>query len=243
MWPGASYLKPWFRLWHFLLLLTLPLICIKPSYSMEYCCHTKVGTPNCYLDMFNYPKKQVCRTVSPTITVLLNPWLIINIQTAFRGLNRSLITSMSFLAILIEVITVDPTLAASLEPLAHCQNVTSLSLFCGCNFGRLWSKLAELVPLPYYCRRSTCYFNWLHDFFVTISQCYKYVYVNSNFPCTASFWNFLPEECFPLTYDLNGFKSTIHKPLLSLNSFLITRKALGSLFMNTFYYLKAVEPL
>ena len=45
--------------------------------------------------------------------------------------------------------TVDLSLAASLEPLAHCQNVASLSLFYRYYFGRCSSELAELVPLPY----------------------------------------------------------------------------------------------
>ena len=42
--------------------------------------------------------------------------------------------------------TVDPSFAASLEPLAHCRNVASLSLFYRYYFGRC---SAELVPLPY----------------------------------------------------------------------------------------------
>ena len=46
--------------------------------------------------------------------------------------------------------TVGPSLAASLEPSAHCQNVASLSLFYRyysdiCSF-----ELAQLVPLPYF---------------------------------------------------------------------------------------------
>ena len=45
--------------------------------------------------------------------------------------------------------TVGPSFAASLEPLAHHQNVASLSLFCRYYFGRYSSELAELVPLPY----------------------------------------------------------------------------------------------
>ena len=57
---------------------------------------------------------------------------------------------MSFPAIPTEVITVDPTIAASLEPMAKCQNVASLSLFYRYNFGRSSSKLAELVPFPYF---------------------------------------------------------------------------------------------
>ena len=44
--------------------------------------------------------------------------------------------------------TVGSSLAASLEPLANCQYVASLSLFCRYYFGRLSSELTELVPLP-----------------------------------------------------------------------------------------------
>ena len=45
--------------------------------------------------------------------------------------------------------TVGPSLAASLEPLAHRRNVASLSLFYRYYFGRCSSELAEMVPLPY----------------------------------------------------------------------------------------------
>ena len=37
------------------------------------------------------------------------------------------------------------------------------------------------------------------------------IYVNSLFPGTAMLWNYMPIECFPLTFDLNGFKSRINK--------------------------------
>ena len=107
----------------------------------------------------------------------------------------------------------------SLEPLAHRRNVASLSLFCRCYFGRCSSKLAELVPLFYSRGRSTCYCDRLHDFSVTIPRCYKDNYVNSFFPRTARLRNSLPIECFPLTYDLNGFKSRINKHLLTVGSF------------------------
>ena len=45
--------------------------------------------------------------------------------------------------------TVSPSLAASVEPLAHRRNVTSLSLFYRYYFGRCSSELAHLVALPY----------------------------------------------------------------------------------------------
>ena len=43
--------------------------------------------------------------------------------------------------------TVGPSLAASLEPLAHRRNVASLSLFYRYYFGRCSSELAQLVPI------------------------------------------------------------------------------------------------
>ena len=42
-----------------------------------------------------------------------------------------------------------PSLAASLKPLAHPQNVASLGPFHRYYFGRCSSELAQLVPLPY----------------------------------------------------------------------------------------------
>ena len=115
--------------------------------------------------------------------------------------------------------TVGPSLAASLEPLAHRRNIASLSLFYRYYFGRCSSELAELVPLPYSRGRSARYSDRLHDFSVPIPRCYKDVYVNRFFPCTARLWNSLPTECFPLTYDLSGFKSRINRHLLTVGSF------------------------
>ena len=115
--------------------------------------------------------------------------------------------------------TVGPSLAASLEPLANRRNVASLSLFYKYYFGRCSSKLAQLVPLPYSRGRSTRYSDRLHDFSVTIPRFYKDVYINSFFPRTGRLWNSLPIECFPLTYNLSGFKSRINRYVLIVGSF------------------------
>ena len=115
--------------------------------------------------------------------------------------------------------TVSPSLAASFEPLADHWNIASLSLFYRYYFGRCSSELVQLVPLPYSWSRSTCYSYRLHDFSVTIFRCYKDVYVNSFVPCTARLCNSLPVECFPLTYDWNGFKSWINRHLWTVGSF------------------------
>ena len=74
---------------------------------------------------------------------------------------------------------------AGLEPLAHLQNVASLSLSSRYYFGRCSSELAQLVQIPFSCGRSTRYSDRLHDFSVTISRCNKDVYVNSFFPRTS----------------------------------------------------------
>ena len=115
--------------------------------------------------------------------------------------------------------TVGPSLAASLEPLADRRNAASLNLFCRYYFGRCSSELAQLFPLPHSRGRSTRYSDRLHNFSVIIPRCYKDVYVNSFFPCTARLCNSLPIECFPLTYDLSGFKSRINRYLLTVGSF------------------------
>ena len=115
--------------------------------------------------------------------------------------------------------TACPLLAFSLEPMAHRQNVTSLSVFYRYYFGKCFSELAQLVPLPFSRRRSARYSDRLHDFSVTIPRCYKDFYVNGFFPRTARLWNFLPIECFPLTYNLNGFRSRINRHLLTVGSF------------------------
>ena len=87
--------------------------------------------------------------------------------------------------------TVCPSLAASLEPLAHRRNVASLSLFYRYYFGRCSSELSQLVQLPFSRGRSLCYSDKFHDFIVTIPKCYKDVYFNSFFVIL-----FLVTPCF-----------------------------------------------
>ena len=116
--------------------------------------------------------------------------------------------------------TVGPSLATSLEPLAHRRDVASLSLFCRYHFDRCSSELAQLVALRFSGGSSTRYSDRLYDISVTIPRCYKDVYLNSFFPRTAArLWNSLPIECFPLNYHLNGFKPRINRHLLTEGSF------------------------
>ena len=123
--------------------------------------------------------------------------------------------------------------------------MASLSLFYRYYFHRCSSELAELAPLPFYRGRSTHYSDRLHDFSVTISRCYKDVYVSSFFPCTARLWDFLPLECFLLTYDLSGFNSRINRHLncgLFLNRFPVCCNLFVLLFLVTPCRVVAVQP-
>ena len=122
--------------------------------------------------------------------------------------------------------TADPSLAASLEPLVHCQNVASLSLFYRYHFGRCSSKLAQLAPRFLILEGGLLAF--LIDCMIFLSQFLKtsrngdrkiHVYANSFIPGTARLWDSLPMECFPLTYDLNGLKSITNRHFLTLGSF------------------------
>ena len=113
--------------------------------------------------------------------------------------------------------TVCLSLAASLEALAHHQNVASLSLSYRHYFGRCSSELAQLVPLLYSrWRLSTSYSDRLQDFSVTISRRYKDVNINNFFAYTARLWNSLPIEFLSLTYGVSGFKSRINRHVGSL---------------------------
>ena len=83
----------------------------------------------------------------------------------------------------------------------------------------IFFRTGSTGPTSFSRRKSTRYSDKLHDFSVTIARCYKDVYVNSFFSRTAKLWNSLPIECFPLTYDLSGFKSRINRHLLTVGSF------------------------
>ena len=111
-----------------------------------------------------------------------------------------------------------PSLATSLELLAHRRNVVSLSLFYRYYFGRCSSELAQLVPLPFSWGRSTRYSDRLHDFLSPFLDVTRMSMSTVSFLAQLD-WNSVPIEWFPLIYDLNGFKSRINRHLLTVGSF------------------------
>ena len=80
------------------------------------------------------------------------------------------------------------------------------------------------------------YSDRFNNFSVTISRCFKDVYVNSFFPHTAILWNSLPMECFPLNYDGSVMVMFI------LNSFPACFNLFVLLFLVTSCLIVAVQP-
>lgn len=103
---------------------------------------------------------------------------------------------------------VGDALADSLESLAHCNDAISLNLIYRYYFGKCSTKFAELVLLHLSCFRSVRYADRRHDFVISILS--EEPYPNSIFPCTAKLWNSLPIYCFPLTFNLNFFKTNVN---------------------------------
>ena len=128
-----------------------------------------------------------------------------------------------------------------LEPLAHRRNVVSLGFFYRYYFGRCSSEQAQLVPILYSRGRSTRYSDRSHDFYVTILWCYKDVYANSFFPLCQK--NSLSIECFPLTYDLNAFKSRINRHQTPFNCRFFLNRFLVCFNLFVFLFLVSTCPV
>ena len=108
---------------------------------------------------------------------------------------------------------VGPALAANLQPLSHRRNVASLSLFYKYYNGRCSKELASLVPSTKIYSRSTRLSIKSHPFTVTVPKCSKNSYLSSFFPRTSILWNSLPSSCFPESYNLQSFKSSVNRYL------------------------------
>ena len=109
-----------------------------------------------------------------------------------------------------------PSFAASLELLVHRWIVASLRLFNRYCFGRFLSDLPKLLSIPY---------SWggllviLIDCMFFLSLFLDVIRIPMSTVSFLAQLDYLPIEFFPLTYDLNGFKSRINKQLISVVTF------------------------
>ena len=84
--------------------------------------------------------------------------------------------------------------------------------------GRCSSKLAQLITLPYFCGSYTRCSDRLYDFSLSIPTCHQDVFVNSFFPCAAKTLEISAIRMLLFSDDLNNFKCSINRHLLSLGS-------------------------
>ena len=111
----------------------------------------------------------------------------------------------------------DPELTANFQSLSHRRAVGSLSLFYRYYFGLCSSKLQKIVPRPVVYRKNTRKAPNLNPYLVSIDRCRTSSHASSFIPKTAALWNKLPVDVFPLTRNLQQFKTRINK--LDLSSF------------------------
>ena len=55
---------------------------------MEYCCHVWAGARSCYLKLLDKLQRKICGTVGTSFAALLNPWLIVEMWSAWVFLYR-----------------------------------------------------------------------------------------------------------------------------------------------------------
>ena len=111
---------------------------------------------------------------------------------------------------------IGPQLSLKLQPLSHRRNVASLSLFYKYFHGHCSAELERLVPSRKVFPCDTRLAARAHEFTVDEPLITKDYRRTSFFPRTSSLWNSLPAECFPTTYNLQSFKSSVNKHLIQL---------------------------
>ena len=136
------------------------------------------------------------------------------------------------------------------EPLAHHQNVTSLSLFSRYYLGRSSSELFHLVNFLILEVGLLIILIGCMIFLLSFLDFIR-IYVNNFVPCRARLCNSQPIECFPLNYDLYGFdpwfkslklRDTFYICSFFLNSFPVAFNLLVFLFPVTPCLIVAVQP-
>ena len=136
-----------------------------------------------------------------------------------------------------QIVCDSPSLAAPLELLAHCQNVASLSFsivisLIDVHLNRInWFYLLILAAPPLVVLIGCMIF--LSPFLDVIRMSMSTV----SFSRTPRFWYSLHAECFPLTYDLNSFKSRVNRHLFNRH---LSKKISSTIFIFFFFFCNAI---
>ncbi|XP_065654682.1 uncharacterized protein LOC136081303 [Hydra vulgaris] len=113
---------------------------------------------------------------------------------------------------------VGTALAANLHPSSYRCNVASLPYFYKYYNGHCPKELASLVPSTKIHFRVTRHSIKPHLFSVTVPISSKNAYSSTFFPRTLALWNSLPSFCFPDSFNLQSFKSSINRYLAQQSS-------------------------
>ena len=136
-----------------------------------------------------------------------------------------------------QIVCDSPSLAAPLELLAHCQNVASLSFsivisLIDVHLNRInWFYLLILAAPPLVVLIGCMIF--LSPFLDVMRMSMSTV----SFSRTPRFWYSLHAECFPLTYDLNSFKSRVNRHLFNRH---LSKKISSTIFIFFFFFCNAI---
>ena len=107
----------------------------------------------------------------------------------------------------------DSTLTDSLDSLVHRRNVSALSLYYRYYHSRCSDELKSIIHPKARFTRSTRFADSQHSFAVKLEKWRTTSFANTFVPMTSRNWNSLPASIFPSTYNLQTFKTRVHKHL------------------------------
>ena len=117
-------------------------------------------------------------------------------------------------------LTGDPALTNSLDSLAHWRTISALSLYYRYYHGVCSVELKSIIPPKAVFTRNTLFSNAQHPFAVNLDKNRTSAFANTFIPVISRDWNWnsLPATVFPATYNLQLFKTRIHRHLRLLPS-------------------------
>ena len=112
----------------------------------------------------------------------------------------------------------DPALTNSLDSLAHRRTISALSLYYRFFHGVCSVELKSIISPKALFTRNTRFSSAQHPFAVKSDKNRTSAFANSFIPMTSRDWNSLPATVFTATYNLQLFKTHMHRYLQLLPS-------------------------
>ena len=112
----------------------------------------------------------------------------------------------------------DPPLTNSLDSLAYRRTISALSLYYRYYYSVCSVQLKSIIPPKALFTRNMRFLNSQHPFAVKLDKNRTSAFATSFIPMTPRDWSSLPDTVFPAAYNLQLFKTHIHKHLQLLSS-------------------------